>query len=171
MQRTIYSGMWDDLKKNLSRGDALISINDKPIEFFDDIYNTPLTARQGNKLVIKAKTVVSTAGDDCGRFRKELSRIENIRLKDGVSQEEAQILAQQYFVNFVSGCGGAAFPEDRGDRWAFEALQGLAAVSVGEVFIDKKNGTISFEGHPTIQDPVNVLVKKQKEWMRNFGCH
>ncbi len=113
------------------------------------------------------------SGDDtsrCGSLKKELSDLENIRVEDGVSQEEAAILAQAYFVNFVSGCGSAAFPDDRGDSWAFQARKGLAGVVAGEVFIDKKNGTISFAGNPTIQAPVNIFVKKQKELIREFRC-
>ncbi len=108
--------------------------------------------------------------DRCGNFEKRLNRIESVRLEDGVSREEAGILAGNYFNFFVSLCGGVEFPTDQGDHWAFEAREGKGAIVAGEVLVDKKNGTISFQGHPKIQDPVNVLAKKQIELMKQFGC-
>ena len=108
--------------------------------------------------------------DTCANHEKTLRRIESVRLEDGVSQQEAGILAENYFAFFVSGCGGASFPVDRGTSWAFQARQGLGGLVIGEALVDKISGTVSFKGHPTVQDPVNVLVKKQKELIREFGC-
>lgn len=108
--------------------------------------------------------------DTCGNYEKTLNRIESVRLEDGVSQEEAGILAENYFAFFVSGCGGASLPADRGASWAFQARQGLGGLVIGEVLVDKMNGTVSFKGHPTVLDPVNVLATKQRELMKQFGC-
>lgn len=108
--------------------------------------------------------------DTCGYQEEILKRLERVSLADGASEEEAVILAENYFAFFISGCGSASFPKDMGDRWSFEVRQGLAGILEGEVIIDKKDGAVLYEGHPSVGDPVRVLLGKQKELMASMGC-
>jgi hypothetical protein len=107
----------------------------------------------------------------CRQHEMLLKQIEDININDGVDRQEATILAQQYFVNYVSGCGAVGEPIDKGDYWEFYPVIGYAARKMdNQMHVDKKSGAISFKDYPTLSDSRNMLLDKQRELSNNLGC-
>ena len=85
-------------------------------------------------------------------------KLSAITIEDGISVEEAQILSSEYFWRYVSGCGNAGKPVDGGDYWISTAYIGYAGKPMKDkIEIEKRTGTITMEGRPTIVNPL-------KEW-------
>ncbi|HUJ11762.1 MAG TPA: hypothetical protein VL171_17265 [Verrucomicrobiae bacterium] len=67
-----------------------------------------------------------------------------IDLSDGVSKDEAQILADRYFRAHYSE-GGTWYAGETATHWLFDVVTGVAAVREGTLYISKTNGVVSFE--------------------------
>ncbi|HNV69969.1 MAG TPA: hypothetical protein PKO06_09740 [Candidatus Ozemobacteraceae bacterium] len=83
-----------------------------------------------------------------------LSTFAKVDLKDGVSQDEARVLAGDYLLHFVSGCGGIAEIKDKGAAWEATPLVGRGATPGEVILVDKKTGKLSSVRGPTIVAPV-----------------
>jgi hypothetical protein len=70
----------------------------------------------------------------------------SIRLEDGLSQEEAQIIANVYFHNHVGACGGAFHPRKAAGSWVFAILVGAAGAYSGDLRIQASTGRITMDG-------------------------
>jgi hypothetical protein len=82
-------------------------------------------------------------------------RLASVNLGDGVSFSEAEILSQEYFWRYVSGCGVTGKPIDKGDRWEIEMFVGYADILADDrIQIEKSSGTISLKGSTTIKNPI-----------------
>ncbi len=79
-----------------------------------------------------------------------LRLIQSINIDDGVSAEEASILADSYFMFFVSGCGALDRPIDKNDYWEFNAYIGDSGTKMNETIrVDKLTGAVSMKGYPS----------------------
>jgi hypothetical protein len=65
--------------------------------------------------------------------------------RTGVSKEEAQVLANQYFHSRFGACGVTAFIGEDETHWLFEVYAGIASIDEGTVYINKHNGVVSFK--------------------------
>ncbi len=90
--------------------------------------------------------------------KERIEKLRSIKFGDGINFEEAEILSSEYFGRHVSGCGIVGKPTDEGEYWVSIAYFGFAGVPLEEpIKIEKKTGTISMKGYPTIFNPL-------KEW-------
>ena len=78
-------------------------------------------------------------------FRDDVrTALDSIRLDDGLSEEEAGIMARVYFYNYWGLCGGAYNPRYHQGRWTFRILSGPAAYYQGDLEIEASTGRMSF---------------------------
>lgn len=92
-----------------------------------------------------------------------MEKLDAIEIDDGVNQMEAVVLAQEYFLAYVSGCGVTHEPVDRGDYWAVHAAVGYTATPPpNPITINKRSARLTLEGYPTIEYPVEHF-KRQLE--------
>lgn len=86
------------------------------------------------------------------------ARLQSVVIEDGINSNEAEILSSEYFSRYISGYGMAGEPIDAGDKWESVAYVGYAGTPLEDkIEVEKKSGTISLKGKPTIKDPI-------KEW-------
>jgi hypothetical protein len=83
-------------------------------------------------------------------------KLHTITLADGISQPEAQIICECYFVKEV-GCGTFNGIHDGGDRWMIDAKVGYGGKPVKGFYIDKKSGKITSPIGPSNDDPFQIF--------------
>jgi hypothetical protein len=83
------------------------------------------------------------------------SRMREVVLEDGISEREANTIAESYFHRFGPGCGGVADVFDGGKFWIGQTAVGAVAIPTPEpIRIDKQTGRVTWNaGDPTIDDP------------------
>jgi hypothetical protein len=69
-------------------------------------------------------------------------KLKAVTLSDGISQSEAETIAESYFRQNV-GCGAWTGIQDGGDRWIVEAKFGFGGEPVEGFFIDKQSGKVT----------------------------
>ena len=72
---------------------------------------------------------------DGGVFRVAAS----IRPGTLIGEFEAYVLASVYFDAYISGCGGAELPKERGDLWIAESAEGYAGAPGPRIIVEKEN--------------------------------
>ena len=81
------------------------------------------------------------------------------------NEVRATLLARAYFHRHLGGCGGAEAPIDGTGVWTFPTRVGFTGASGPNIRIDKRTGTASANGLPTVTDPSVyyrfVLVKRR----------
>ena len=89
---------------------------------------------------------------------KELQiRLRTVVVEDGINEQEADIIAQSYFIRFGFGCGAAAKVTDGGEYWVSRTYVGYAAVPYEPIRIDKRTGCVTWSNGPTIENPKTIL--------------
>lgn len=78
------------------------------------------------------------------------NQLESVSLKDGVSEEEANKLANVYWTLFCSRCGMADPVRDAGEDWKAAVASGFIPTPKGDISIHKNSGKITFSRGPTI---------------------
>ena len=76
-----------------------------------------------------------------------------VELKDGVDSDEAAILADAYFMGYVTGNGMIGEISDRGDAWEFETFVEYSRTPYKPIQVSKKNGRITCGGGPIVDPP------------------
>jgi hypothetical protein len=66
--------------------------------------------------------------------------LDSIRLENGMSLQEATIMASVYFYTHVSGCGGPFDPRESAGSWRFTILIGAAGGYAGWIEIQAATG-------------------------------
>lgn len=73
-------------------------------------------------------------------------RPQAIDLSDGVSEDEAAVLAERYYRGqYGESEGGARYAGDSGTHWLFQVVRGVAGSVEGTIYISKTNGVVSYE--------------------------
>ena len=71
--------------------------------------------------------------------------------RNEIAQDRAHQLAASYFARyFEEGCGGVAVPTLRGSYWEAPIRLGFAGTLSGYIHVDRRSGTVSSDGHPTV---------------------
>jgi hypothetical protein len=70
--------------------------------------------------------------------------LDSIRLDDGMSEEEAYVIARVYFYSYWGLCGGPYYPEHGEGRWTFSILVGAAGMYAGDLAIEAATGRMTF---------------------------
>lgn len=84
-------------------------------------------------------------------------RLESVNIGDGISLDEAVILSEEYIQRHFTACTWADIGKevDGGAFWVIEVKSGDPVKLLDEkIKVDKKTGTISMKGKPTIPDPL-----------------
>jgi hypothetical protein len=90
---------------------------------------------------------------DGGVFRVAAS----IRPGTVIGEFEAYVLASAYFDAYISGCGGAELPKERGDLWIAESAEGYAGAPGPRIIVEKKTGLTYSPGRRKVRDPKEYL--------------
>ena len=94
---------------------------------------------------------------------RRMERLRSIDLEDGVSQMEASILGNEYFLRYVSSCGITKEAKDALDHWEVWANEGITAVPLKDsINIDKSSGVISMKDKQTVTDPLETFGIQKK---------
>jgi len=83
-------------------------------------------------------------------------KLKAVTLSDGVSQSEAEVIAQSYFARNV-GCGAFTGIQDGGERWIVDAKFGYAGEPIKGFFIDKHSGRVTSPVGPSYGDPRKIF--------------
>jgi hypothetical protein len=84
--------------------------------------------------------VVPLPREQAERRQGMRAALDSIRLGDGMSLNEASIIARVYFFTYVSGCGGPFDPHESAGTWRFTILIGAAGGYAGEIEIQASTG-------------------------------
>ncbi len=92
-------------------------------------------------------------------IRKDFqARLRTVVVEDGISMQEADIIAQSYFIRFGPGCGAAENVIDGGEFWISKTYVGIAAFPTPEpIRIGKRTGRVTWSNGPTIENPKTIL--------------
>ena len=83
-------------------------------------------------------------------------KLKAVTLSDGVSQAEAEVIAQSYFARNV-GCGALTGIQDGGDHWILDGKFGYAGEPIKGFFIDKRSGRVTSPVGPSYDDPRKIF--------------
>ena len=82
------------------------------------------------------------------RQRQKAARI--VIGSEGVTRQQAELLAEVYFYSEVNGCGGPLAPQKRDKDWMVPVLVGPAGSRAGALRIRGSTGAVSYPGHRTL---------------------
>ena len=83
-------------------------------------------------------------------------KLKAVTLSDGVSQSEAEIIAQSYFARNV-GCRAFTGIQDGGDRWIVDGKFGFAGEPIKGFIIDKRSGRVTSPVGPSYDEPLKIF--------------
>jgi hypothetical protein len=86
------------------------------------------------------------------------SRLRTVVIEDGISETEANIIAENYFWRFSPiGCGYVARVTDGGSFWVAKTYFCIAPMPTRDpIRIDKRTGRVTWSDGPTIQNPKTI---------------
>jgi hypothetical protein len=94
-----------------------------------------------------------TYGDQRSKLRLQMREVV---VEDGINAQEADIIAQSYFVRFGWGCGAAATVVESDTAWVAKTYFGFAADPREPIRIDKRTGRVTWSQGPTIENPKSI---------------
>jgi len=96
------------------------------------------------------------------QIRDLQAQLRTVVVEDGISVQEADIIAQSYFYHFGPGCGVAHNVADGGSCWISNTQVGYAGTLTREpIRIDKKTGRITWSDGPTVEDPKSIFNQEK----------
>ncbi|MFC1737985.1 hypothetical protein ACFL1G_02925 [Planctomycetota bacterium] len=85
-----------------------------------------------------------------------------VTVEDEIDCLEAAVLADAYFMSYISACGAVGTVIDQGDKWEAKTVIGYAAVPFESIFIQKTTGIITCTKGPVVTPPSPKLdINKQ----------
>lgn len=106
--------------------------------------------------VVKQKPHVQPESPTTLRGRELRQKLEGVSPVDGISKQEAQIIAASYFFKHV-GCGSLDGIDDGKDVWIVRGRFGEAADPIKGFSINKKSGSVLSPIGPNYSDPKRIL--------------
>ena len=94
-----------------------------------------------------------TYGDASWKLRRQMREVV---VEDGINAQEADIIAQSYFVRFGWGCGAAAPVAESDTAWVAKTYFGYGADPREPIRIDKLSGRVTWSHGPTIKKPKSI---------------
>lgn len=90
--------------------------------------------------------------------RRELqAQMRDVVVEDGISAQEADVIAQSYFLRFGPACGVADRVSDGGEYWIAGTKVGFAGVPTREpIRIHKPTGRVTWSDGPAIENPKSL---------------
>jgi hypothetical protein len=77
-----------------------------------------------------------------------------VTVADGVSIEEAPVLADAYFSGYITGCGMIGEVSDHGEKWHVETFIDYSHSPYDPIRINKKTGRIMCGQGPVVDPPL-----------------
>lgn len=141
----------------------IVKENDEEELFFDftsfdtsvSFYIVDTSYHKIRDLCLKSVEILSLNIDDKNLIAKKEKTIKNLEdfledvrffnIDDGIGRYEAEIIANHFSWNFISGCGGPDKVTETEYSYEFDVLVGIAAtLSDHKIIIDKKDGAIQY---------------------------
>jgi hypothetical protein len=90
--------------------------------------------------------------------RRQLeAQLREVVLDDGISETEAGVIAQSYFMRFGPACGVATGITDDGASWVSSTTVGVGGIPTREpIRIDKDTGRVTWSNGPTVENPKTI---------------
>ncbi|MHC5082930.1 MAG: hypothetical protein ACYTET_03195 [Planctomycetota bacterium] len=82
---------------------------------------------------------------------QEFNLPSDVNFEDGINKNEAEILANAYFMHYVNGCGGAYPAINEGQRWRVETFVGYGGQPSYPIYIEKETRVIHSKMGPTVE--------------------
>ncbi|PZQ27131.1 MAG: hypothetical protein DI562_14080 [Stenotrophomonas acidaminiphila] len=96
---------------------------------------------------------------NAAKHRDLVATIRAVDLKAGVTQLQADAIAQVYFQRYISGCGAAAPAVDHGYAWRVTPLMGIAGTpDQNPIVIEKRTGKVSWANGPVFATVTELLA-------------
>ena len=76
-----------------------------------------------------------------------------VNLSDGVSDEEAAVLAEAYFMGYITGCGMIGDVSDQGEKWEIQTFIDYSHTPYNPIQVSKKTGRIVCAEGPVVAPP------------------
>lgn len=73
-----------------------------------------------------------------------------VTVEDKIDHLEATVLADAYFISYISGYGVVGVVIDQGDKWEAKTVIGVAAAPLESIFIQKATGIITCKKGPVV---------------------
>src|SRR5688572_16288386 len=83
-------------------------------------------------------------------------QMREVVVEDGISAQEADLIAQSYFLRFGWGCGAAATVAESDTSWVANTYFGFAAEPREPIRIDKRTGRVTWNHGRTIENPKTI---------------
>jgi hypothetical protein len=105
--------------------------------------------------VLISCSTLPTADEHRGQLQ---TKLRTVVIEDGISQSEADIIAESYFLRFApSACGSVARVADGDAIWIAKTYFGVAPMPTREpISIDKRTGRVTWSDGPTIENPTTI---------------
>jgi hypothetical protein len=98
--------------------------------------------------------------NETDHHQKMAATVRGIDLKAGVTQSQANVIAQLYFQAFISGCGYADNAVDHGSQWEVTPRVGFGGIpDQNPIVIEKHTGKISWGHGKAFVSPAALLAK------------
>ena len=97
-------------------------------------------------------STLPTAGEHRAQLQAKLS---TVVIEDGISQSEADIIAENYYFRFTqTACGSVLRVTEEDSIWIARTYYGPAAMPTREpIRIDKRSGRVTWSDGPTMSNP------------------
>jgi hypothetical protein len=123
---------------------ASLGCGDKSAKLEDSGVNAVRNLDQHPKLVENAKT------------KEQREKLRAIIIDDGISKEEAQVIAESYFV--LVGCGALSGVRNGEGVWFVEGQFGDAGDPINNFTISKRTGEVKSSIGPSYKEPRYILI-------------
>ena len=77
--------------------------------------------------------------------QEEIDPLQQVVASNGIDQAEAYIIAEAYFVYYISGCGYPAEPESADKNWVSKTQIGIVGKPGPPILINKETGDIFWD--------------------------
>lgn len=84
------------------------------------------------------------------------TKLRAVIVDDGISQEEADVIAENYYYRFTPLCGTVVPVTDGGTDWIAKTYYGIGAMPGAPIRIDKRTGRAAQSGSPTVENPIAI---------------
>lgn len=113
------------------------------------------TMKQSLFLALSCVLIGCSTLPTADEHRRDLQpRLRALVIEDGINEQEANVIAENYFLRFSPIiCGSVARVTDDGTSWVARTCFGLAAMPTREpIRVDKSTGRVTWSDGPTIQN-------------------
>jgi hypothetical protein len=106
-------------------------------------------------LTLVASSLASCSTSPREQYDRDLqARLRAVTLDDGVSKQEAKVIAEAYLAEHMAASLGHVGPYDSGTAWVFNITGDVAPIELSgipPVLVDKNTGGVTWEATPPLK--------------------